>query len=366
MIDPRVAKMADVLVSYSLELKPGDKFVIYGTPAGAALIREVYRAALRAGAHPVLRVSLPGIDEIMFAEASPEQLRFLPQITRDEVEYFDARLAIRAAENTRSLSGVDPQRISMYQATTGVMGRRVMQRSAAGELRWCGTLFPTEAHAQDAAMSLADYEDFVFGSCLLDQDDPAEGWRQVRAGQQRIADFLMAHDEIHIVAPGTDVRYRVGGRTWINSDGKRNFPSGEVFTGPHEDSVEGQVRFSYPAIYNGREVEDVRLTFSGGKVVEATAGRGESFLHAMLDTDPGARFLGEVAFGLNYGIRHFTRNILFDEKIGGTMHMALGRAYPETGGKNDSAIHWDLICDLREGEVYADGELCYREGKFLI
>lgn len=366
MFDPRVSKMAHTLIHYSLDVKPGDTLLIQGTPAGAPLIREAYRVALQAGAHPTVRVGLSGLDEIFFAEASSEQLSYLSRLAVDEVEFFTTRLSIRAAENTKSLSGVDPQRISQYQATVGPLGRRVMERAAAGELRWCGTLFPTEAHAQDADMSLTDYENFVFNSCLLDKDDPAVAWRGVRDQQQRIADYLMRHDTIHIVAPGTDVTYRVAGRTWINSDGKRNFPSGEVFTGPHEDSVEGYVRFSYPAIYNGREVEDVRLTFQAGKVVEATAGRGEPFLHAMLDTDPGARFLGEVAFGLNYGIQRFTRNILFDEKIGGTMHMALGRSYPDTGGKNDSAIHWDLICDLREGEVYADDELCYRNGAFII
>ena len=366
MSDPRVVKMADVIANYCVELKPGNTFLIQGPAAAAPLIRETYRAALRAGAHPVVRVSVSGLDEILFTEASDEQLQFLPRIAAEEIEFFDARLNIQASENTRALSGVDPKRMSLRQSTMGGIGRRLMERSAAGELRGCLTLFPTPAHAQDAAMSLADYEDFVFASCLLDQPDPAEGWRQVRAQQQHIADYLMAHDTIHIVAPDTDITYRVGGRTWINSDGKRNFPSGEVFTGPIEDSVEGHVRFSYPAIYNGREVEDVRLTFREGKVVDASAGRGQEFLLAMLETDPGARFLGEVAFGLNYGITRFTRNILFDEKIGGTMHMALGRSYPDSGGKNESAIHWDLICDLRDGEVTADGELCYRGGKFII
>ncbi len=366
MLDPRVSKMADVLVNYCLELKPGDTFLMAGTSLAAPLIRETYRAAFRAGAHPVVRVSLPGLDEILYAEASAEQLQFVPRITREEVEFFDARLVIQAAQNTRSLSGVDPQRMTLHQAAMGFMGRRLMERSASGELRRCLTLFPTEAHAQDAEMSLADYENFVFESCLLDQPDPAQAWRNVRAEQQRIVDYLTAHDTIHIVAPCTDITYRVGGRTWLNSDGKRNFPSGEVFTGPIEDSAEGHVRFTYPAIYNGREVEDVRLTFEAGKVVDATASRGQELLLAMLETDPGARFLGEVAFGLNSGIRRFTRNILFDEKIGGTMHMALGRSYPDSGGKNDSAIHWDLICDLRDGEVTADGDVCYRAGKFLI
>lgn len=244
MLDPRVAKMADVLINYSLEIKPGDKLVIIGLPPAAPLIRECFRAALRAGGHPVVNATIPGVDEILFAEASEEQLRFVPQPLVDEVEYFDARLTIRAADNTKSLSGSDPARISLWQAARGSLGRRVMQRGATGELRWCGTLFPTEAHAQDAEMSLAEYENFVWNSCLLDQPDPAEGWRRVRAEQQRIVDYLMGHDTIHIVAPGTDVSYRVGGRTWINSDGKRNFPSGEVFTGPIEDSVDGEVCFT--------------------------------------------------------------------------------------------------------------------------
>ncbi len=241
-----------------------------------------------------------------------------------------------------------------------------MERAAAGELRWCGTLFPTRAHAQEAGMSLADYEDFVYRACLLDRDDPAAAWREVHREQQRIIDYLARRDVIRIVAPDTDLTYRVGGRTWINSSGARNFPSGEVFTAPHEDSASGTVRFSYPALRFGNEVEDVRLTFRDGRVVEATAARGQAFLEAMLELDPGARALGEVAFGLNYGITRFTRNILYDEKIGGTMHVALGQAYPDSGGTNRSALHWDLICDLHEGRVYADGELCYADGRFTI
>ncbi len=233
-------------------------------------------------------------------------------------------------------------------------------------MRWCLTLFPTNAYAQDAAMSLTDYEDFVFGAGLLDQDDPSAAWEGVRQEQQRIADFLGQHNEIHIVAPGTDITYRAGGRTWINAYGDANFPDGEVFTGPLEDSANGTVRFTYPAIYNTREVEDVHLTFRDGKCIESSAARGLDYLNTMLDMDTGARFLGEVAFGLNYGIQQFTRNILFDEKIGGTMHMALGLSIPETGGQNQSALHWDMICDLREGRVFADGQLCYEAGRFTI
>jgi aminopeptidase len=215
-------------------------------------------------------------------------------------------------------------------------------------------------------MSLSEYEDFVFGAGHLNDDDPFETWRKIDKEQQRIADFLTQHDHIRIVAPDTEINYRVGGRTWLNANGRLNFPDGEVYTGPHEDSVSGTVRFTYPAVYAGKQVEDVRLTFKDGKVVEAQASRGQDVLDAMLSLDAGARYVGEVAFGLNYEVKHFTANILFDEKIGGTMHMALGRSYPESGGKNKSDLHWDMICDLREGQVYADGELCYEKGEFKI
>ena len=367
MADPRHRKMAEVLVRYSLALKPGDKVLIRAPFLAAPLVREVYAEALRAGAHPEVRMELAGLDELKLREASDEQLAFLPETERHAIEYFDALLRIRAAENTRALSGADPRRAAILQQAAAPIGGRQMARAASGVLRWCGTLFPTQAHAQDAGQSLADYEDFVFGAMLLDRDDPAAAWRAVHAEQERIIAFLSRHDEIRIVAPDTDLTYRVGGRTWINSSGARNFPSGEVFTGPHEDSANGTVRFTYPAIHNGREVEDVRLTFRDGRVVEATAARGEDYLRAMLDLDPGARRLGEVAFGLNYGIARFTKNTLFDEKIGGTMHLALGRSYPDSGGTNESAIHWDMVCDLRAGgAVYADGRRCYEGGRFTV
>lgn len=256
--------------------------------------------------------------------------------------------------------------MAMLQEGRQPLLRRSMERTARGDYRWCGTLFPTQAHAQDAGMSLADYEDFVFGAGLLDLEDPAEGWRTVQAEQQHIVDFLSQHDEIRIIVPDTDLTYRVGGRTWISSHGTHNFPDGEVFTGPIEDSVNGTIRFSYPAVYHANDVEDVRLTFKDGKVVDASARRGEAFLHSMLDMDAGGRYVGEVAFGLNYNITRFTRNLLFDEKIGGTMHLALGASYPETGGQNQSALHWDIVSDLHQGQVYADGKLCYEGGRFII
>ncbi|SRR5260221_3326772 len=366
MVDSRHQKLAQVLVNYSLALKPEDKVAINGSPIATPLIKEIYREAVRAGAYVYTQIRIEELVEIFLHEASDEQLTYISERDRFNNEYPTAAIHVLSTQNTKSRSGIDPKRIARSQAAAAPLIERNMARTAAKELRWCVTLFPTQAYAQDAGMSLSDYEDFVFGSMLLSDADPVESWSKVKTDQQHIVDYLNRHDEIHIVSPDTDVTYRAGGRIWINAHGDFNFPDGEVFTGPIEDSVNGTVRFTYPAVYNGQEVEDVRLTFRDGKVVESNAGRNERFLNEMLDMDASSRYLGEVAFGLNYGVKQFTKNILFDEKIGGTMHMALGASYPETGGKNVSALHWDMVCDLREGKVYADGELCYENGKFLI
>ncbi|MCC7447080.1 MAG: aminopeptidase [Anaerolineae bacterium] len=366
MRDPRLQRLAEVIVRYSLDIQPGDKFRIRCPVLAAPLVKEVFREAIRAGAHVFTRLALDELNEIALREASDAQLTYVPELTRYEMDYITADLYIWAEENTRNLTGIDPKRMALNQKAYAPITKRFLERIATQDLRWCGTLFPTHASAQDAGMSLSDYEDFVFGAGHLNEADPVAVWRKVQADQQRVIDYLSQRDEIHIVAPGTDVTYQVGGRTWINCAGKENFPDGEVFTGPIENSVNGTVRFTYPAIFGGNEIEDVRLTFRDGKVVESTAARGMDFLNSMLDTDEGARYLGEVAFGLNYNIRQFTRHTLFDEKIGGTMHMALGASLPESGGKNESGIHWDMVCDLREGKVYADGQLCYTEGKFII
>jgi aminopeptidase len=366
MADFRQQKLAQVLVSYSLNIQKGDKLIIQAPLIAAPLVREVYREALRAGAHITPRFAMDELNEIRLGEGSDEQLTYVSELDAFETEHMNKYLNIWASQNTRALSKVNPARIALREKATAEISKRFLERAAKGELQWCGTLFPTQAHAQDAGMSLSDYEDFVYGAGLLDQSDPAAAWRKIDQEQQRIATYLEQHDEIHIVAPDTDLTYSVRGRKWVSCAGTVNFPDGEVFTGPIEDSVNGTVRFSYPAVYNGNEVEDVRLTFKDGKVVAATASRGMDFLNAMLDMDAGSRFLGEVAFGLNYNVKEFTKDILFDEKIGGTMHMALGESYPETGGKNESGLHWDMVCDLHEGKVYADGQLCYEHGKFTI
>jgi aminopeptidase len=367
-MDPRVEKLARVLVHYSLKLRAGALVRIGGTALAAPHIAATYREALLAGAHPTVRVSVDGLDEIYYKTATDEQLRFISELDRRELEVLDAELRFLGAYNTRALTRVDPARMRVRREATRELTQRFMERSARGDLRWCLTQAPTQADAQEAEMSLPEYEEFVYTAGHLDRDDPVAAWEQVARDQAAIASRLERIGTLRITAPDTDLTVSVAGRHWVSAAGEHNFPDGEVFTGPSEGATRGTVRFTFPAIYGGREVTDVRLTFEDGRVTRATAAKGEALLGQMLEIDEGARRLGEFAFGLNYDIQQWTRNILFDEKIGGTLHMALGAAYPETGGRNTSGLHWDMILDLRGNgaEVYGDGELIYQDGRFLF
>jgi aminopeptidase len=367
MHDPRLAKMATVLVEYSLEIQERDRLAIRAPCVAEPLIRLVYEEALKRGAFPEAAIQLPDLQLTLYEMGNDEQLDDVSPRERHLFEEFDALLTIRAPVNTRTLSGIPTEKTAKRRLALKELNRTLLERSSRGELRWTATQFPTHAAAQEAEMSLEDYEDFVFGACLLNDADPVKRWREVHDDHERMIAFLEQRSQFRIVGPGIDLTYEAPGRTWINSDGHKNFPSGEVFTSPLEDSMKGTVRFDYPAIVSNREVAGVELVFEGGVVVEARAEKGYDYLMSLLDTDDGARRVGEVAIGTNYGIDRFTRNILFDEKIGGTMHIAVGAAYPETGGSNSSAIHVDLIANMKDGGAYyADGELFYENGKFLI
>ena len=367
MSDPRVAKLADLLVNYSVGLKPGQLVRIDAATVAAPLVTEVYRHALRAGAHPRTRIEIEGLDVIAVGEASDEQLSFVSELDRFEVEQLAAIMTIWGDRNTRALTQADPARISRRIASRRELNRRFWERIDAGEATWVGTRFPTDAHAQDAEMSLPEYEDFVYAAChVREQDDPIAHWRQVSVELNARARELDTVRELRIVGADTDLTVGVEGRGWLAADGKLNMPDGEIFTSPVETETEGEIRFSFPAIFHSRAVEDVRLRFEGGRVVAAEAKTASDYLRSLLDMDDGSRILGEVAFGLNYEIDRFTRDILFDEKIGGTLHLALGSSFKKLGGENDSGLHWDMICDLRsDGEVYADGELIWKAGRFL-
>ncbi len=374
MADPRLARMAETLVHYSAAVKRGDIVKIQGGVEAAPLIREVYRVCLERGAHPYTQVGIPGLDEIFFEKAGRAQLGFLQPVSLFEIKKVDVVISILAEVNTKRLTGVDPARQALAQRARKPIMDVFMRRSAAhaaskkeGGLRWTLTLYPTQAYAQDAEMSLESYTNFVFEACFIEKRDPIAEWKKLSAFQRQLVRFLKGRKKVHLMAPGTDLEIGISGRPFINCDGRHNFPDGEVFTGPEETSVRGHITFSYPACYGGREVEGVRLKFEKGNVVHMAAEKNEAYLRKMLTMDPGARRAGEFSFAMNGGIQRFTRNILFDEKIGGTVHLALGKGYPESGSRNDSALHWDMICDLRRGgEVYVDGKLFEKDGKILL
>jgi aminopeptidase len=367
MVDSRIERLADLLVNYSTAVSKGDRVVIQSSTLAEPLLKQIYINVLKSGGHPFIMTSFPEIDELFYKYASEEQIKYVPKPTELIYETYDVRISIIAESNTRSLANVDPAKTVMQQQARSGLMQTFMRRSASGELRWVVAPFPTRALAQDADMGLLEYEDFVYKACLPDEKDPVGYWKNFSYRQQKIIDWLKGKKEIHVTGPETDLRLSVEGRIFENCDGRLNMPDGEIFTGPIEDSIEGNVYFSYPAIYNGREVDGVRLWFEHGRVVKATAEKNEEYLNKTLDTDVGSRSVGEFAIGTNEGISHFTREILFDEKIGGSFHMALGSGYPETGSKNESAIHWDMICDLRHGgEIHVDNILMYKNGKFVI
>jgi aminopeptidase len=367
MSDSRTEALAKILVGYSTKVKEGEVVSIDGESAAAPLLLAVYEEVLRAGGNPVLNVALDGQIAAYFKHATDKQLEWISPFAEWMVDNADVRIAIGASTNTRELSGVPPERQTLRQSVTGDLMARAMKRSAEGSFRWVYTLFPTSAYASEAEMSLADYEDFYYGACLATDGDPLTAWKRASQETNRLAEWIEGHEEVRVTAPGTDIKLGVAGRHFIPCDGDHNMPDGEFFTGPVEDSVEGEVSFHLPAVIGGREVSGVKLRFEAGLVVDASADRGEEFLVALLDTDPGARRLGELGIGTNYGIDRGTREVLLDEKIGGTVHMAVGQAYPESGGTNESAVHTDLVCDLRlGGKLEVDGVVMQENGKFIV
>jgi aminopeptidase len=367
MIDPRVANLARILVGYSTRVGEGETCLIEGSTAAEPLVAAVYEEVLRAGANPVVSLSLESQSAIYYREATDAQLEWISPLSEWAAEHADCRIAIGADTNTRQLSGVAPERQTRRQAATRHLMQRTLERAAEGKHRWVYTLYPTNAYASDAEMSLREFEDFYFRACLADDGDPLGAWKRASDECRRLAEWVEGHEEVRITAPGTDLRLGIAGRRVIPCDGEHNMPDGEFFTGPIEDSVEGEVSFHLPAMLGGREVAGARLRFEAGKVVDAGAERGEEFLIELLDTDDGARRLGELGIGTNYGIDRGTRDVLLDEKIGGTVHLAVGASYPESGGNNESAVHTDMVCDLRQGgRLEVDGELLQRDGKFVI
>jgi aminopeptidase len=354
------ARFADLLAGYCLDVQPGQEVLVRSTTLAEPLLLECQRAILARDAWPLLRVELPGATAAFHRQALERHLDGFSQIALAEIRKAHALLAIQAPDNTRALSGIDPERLARAARARRPLSEQALKR------RWCATLWPTHAGAQQAGMGLEDFEVFVQRALFLDQPHPERSWGELHDFQAGLIERLRGAEELRIEAEGTDVTLSVKGRTWVNSDGRRNMPSGEVFTGPHEASANGRIRFGVPSAPAGVDVAGVELELRDGLVVAAAAERGEDVLQRALATDDGARRLGEIGIGTNFGIDRPVGATLFDEKIGGTVHLALGRSYPETGGRNESAVHWDLICDLRPGgRLSADGETIAQDGRFV-
>jgi aminopeptidase len=372
MADLRIQKYAKILVEHSTHVAPGDRILIEATTAAEPLVRELFIQILERGGLPHPLVAIPGMmpfsqDELYLTYAKDTQLDFVPTFYKLAYDQFEGRIRVHSATNTRGASNIDALKSQRHGKALSSITEAQMRRGAEGKFKWVTTLYPTDAYAQDAGMSLKEYEDFVFKAAHAQEADPVAYWNGTSVEQQKAIDFLSDKSHVVLRGPNVDLTLSIKGRKFANSIGIYNMPDGEIFTGPIEDSVNGWVKFTYPAIYGGVAVEDAELTFSNGRVTTAKANKNEDYLLKMLESDAGSRYLGEFAIGTNRDITRFTGNILFDEKIGGSFHMALGAGYPETGSKNRSAIHWDMICDVRQdSEITADGQPFYKNGQFVF
>jgi len=361
-------KYANVLVNYSVKAKEGDLVVIKSqSHLAEPLIKEIYKKVLQNGANPIVRIGLDSLNSLFIKYANDNQLQFVDEMAKIEYEKADAIISIGAPVNVKSMAGADSKKMAKRAAATRELSQKMLKRSEEGTLNWVIADFPTQALAQEAKMSLDDYTEFLIKSCYLDLENPTEKWIEIGKEQERLANLINGTKKLHIKGYKTDITFNVENRKWISCDGRLNFPDGEIYTSPVEDSASGEIYFDFPAIYRGNMAHKIHLVLENGKVIKASADVGEDFLISMLDMDEGSRFVGEIAIGTNERIQNVTGNILFDEKIGGSIHMALGASYPETGGKNVSGLHWDIIKNMKENSsIYADDKLIYENGKFVI
>lgn len=368
MFNPLIKKYADVLVDYSVKVKENDLVIIYARGYEAQpLIKELYRACLIKGANPIVRTSMDEIAETFIKYANEAQLQYIDEMSKIEVETADVMIFIGAPNNIKSMANADSKKMALRSKAVHPILSKRLERSARGDMRWVIADYPTNALAQEASMSLEEYTEFLINSCYLDLDNPTEKWISIDNEQKRLAEILNKTSKLRIIGDKTDITFSTSGRIWVPCSGNMNFPDGEIFTSPVENSANGKIYFDFPQNYHGSTSKEVYLTLENGKVIEAKAEMGNDFLLSMLDMDEGSRFVGEIAIGTNERIQKVTGNILFDEKIGGSIHMALGASYPEAGGKNQSGLHWDMIKNMKNGgKIFADDKLIYENGKFVV
>jgi aminopeptidase len=361
-----IEKYAQLLVNYCVSLKPGERLFIQSTTLAEPLVREVYRYALKAGGNPVVSMGFRDQGTIKMEEAEGDQLKFVDPLYAEAMQHYEAYIYIRAPYYSKAPKSADFEKQKIASKALSPFRKIYSERTAKLDMKRNLCEYPTVAYAQNAGMTLEEYADFIYNACHLYDENPQAAWEARSVMQQQIVDLLNTKSEIHYKGEGIDIKFNVKGRTWINSDGKTNMPSGEVYSAPIEDSVNGTIHFAYPSIFMGQEVEGITLWVKDGKVEKWEAKKGGELLDKIFAID-GARYFGEVAIGTNMRIQQPVKNILFDEKIGGTVHMAVGQTYLQCGGKNQSTIHWDMIADMKNGgEIFADGEKIYDSGNFLF
>lgn len=382
MRDPRLDKLAGVVVGHCAAVRKGDLVTIVGEPLAMPAIEAMFEAIIKAGGHPSYHAKCESLHDLLLRFGTDEQLRHVSPFERHRLERCDVLIVLSCPVNTRCLEALDPARVVAAQSARRGLLTMSLARAARGEVRYCLTEIPGHAAAQEAGMSLAAYTDWVCRAGMLDLDDPLGAWKDLDRRHRRMIELLQTTSQLRFCVPasdgadgrrrhdGTDLTVDVSGRTWVSCAGGDNFPDGEVYSGPR--SAEGFVNFDQPANYRGREIRGIRLEFRGGKVVSASAERNEAYLHELLAQDEGARVMGEIALGTNYRIDRMINNAFYDEKLGGSFHLALGAGYPQTGNDNQSALHWDIVCDLRPsaaansgGTIEADGVVIQRDGRFL-
>jgi len=367
MQDKRIERLAQVAVEYSTRIKKGDLVIIRGDVIAKPLLFALYEQVVRKGAHPVLRPTLDGLSTLFYTHASAEQLQYVTPFEELTHDQADVSIAVWGGGNTKNLVNIDKSKHALHMAARKHLQKRFHIAPEQGGIRWVVVPYPSPFLAQAANMPDQEYEEFVFNACMVGAEDPIAEWYALKERQQKIVDYLNTHRTFHITGEHVDLRFDTQGTQWVNCDGTVNLPDGEVYTCPSKQSLSGNIRFSYPGFYAGKEVEGVEITFKDGCVAQASAKTNQDFLHEMIAMDEGSRRVGEIAFGTNNYVKTYTRNVLFDEKIGGTMHLALGNSATGTRGEIVSAIHWDIVTEMKmNSQMYADDELVYQNGRFLV
>ncbi|MCW8966203.1 MAG: aminopeptidase [Candidatus Pacearchaeota archaeon] len=356
-IDMRTRKLAQQTIKHSVFVKPGEKVVISGGSEAIPFICELYKAVILAKAHPIVRIHLPDISDFFYKHANKEQIERFPKELMELAKTADKWIGIQSDTNTKELTNCNSKKITARRKVVHTISEYVCNEK--DKIRRCTIIYPVHALAQDAEMSLNEYENFVYNACLQD-------WKKLEKQMKKILSKFKKNSKVHLIGNGINLKFKVHGEKGVYDNGEENMPGGEIFMAPIRESLNGWIKFDYPAIESGKEVTDILLKFENGKVVESSASKNEDFLKEMLSTDENASYVGEFGIGCNPKITKFTKNLLFDEKIGGTIHLALGAAYKENGGGNDSAIHWDIVKDMKNAKIVVDGKIIQENGKWKL